>query len=272
MNQRQWIPIEDSAPTNIRRLVSIPSIIVASVTVFGLVVGLLIGQPLLPALLLLAISAGLMWNVRRTAEDTVLSMVGGRPASEVEHARLFNVVDGLCVVGGDQRPAIRVVDVEFPVALAVAMPGSAGTIVVSEGFVSSMGRVETEAVMAHLMWRIRSGDITLSTYLLALSAFLGRIGLSSLTKAIVKKVVDERVVLFADLSACQATRYPPAMISALEIVFEARAVSAGPVGARPLWFATPALPGGATTGGADVSSLGFVRPSILERIAVLKEI
>jgi heat shock protein HtpX len=143
---------------------------------------------------------------------------------------------------------------------------------VSTGFITSMGRVETEAVMAHLMWRIRCGDISLSTYLLALSTFFGRFGMSGLVRAIVQKVTDERVVLFADLSACQATRYPPALISALEIIFEARAVSAGPLGAQPLWFATPALPGGATSGGGNVSSLGFVRPSILERIAVLKEI
>ena len=126
--------------------------------------------------------------------------------------------------------------------------------------------------MAHLMWRIRSGDISLSTYLLALSGFLGRLGLASVTRFIVKKVADERVVLFADLSACQATRYPPALISALEIVFQARAVPAGSVGAGALWFATPALAGGATNGAFNLSSLGFVRPSILERIAVLKEI
>lgn len=272
MNQRQWIPIEDSAPTNIRRLTSIPAIVIAVDALIGLMIGVIIGQPILGALVFLVVSAVLMWNVRRNAEATVLSMIDGRPASETEHARLFNLVEGLCVVGGDQRPSIRVVDVEFPVALAVAMPGSAGTIVVSTGFVTSMGRVETEAVMAHLMWRIRSGDISLSTYLIALSSFFGRFGLASLSKAIVKRVADERVVLYADLSACQATRYPPALISALEIIFEARAVSAGSVGAQPLWFATPALPGGATTAAGNVSSLGFVRPSILERIAVLKEI
>ena len=272
MNQRQWIPIEDSAPTNIRRLTTIPAIVIAVDAVIGLVIGLVVGQPFLGMVLFLVVSAVLMWNVRRNAEATVLSMIDGRPASETEHARLFNIVEGLCVVGGDQRPSIRVVDVEFPVALAVAMPGSAGTVVVSTGFVASMGRVETEAVMAHLMWRIRSGDISLTTYLIALSAFFGRIGLASLTKAIVQRVTDERVLLFADLSACQATRYPPALISALEIIFEARAVSAGPIGAQPLWFATPALPGGATTGSGNVSSLGFVRPPILERIAVLKEI
>lgn len=272
MNQRQWIPIEDSAPTNIRRLTSIPAIVVAIDAVIGLFIGVAVGQPVLVFLAFLLVSAALMWNVRRNAEATVLSMVDGRAASETEHARLFNVVEGLCVVGGDQRPAIRIVDVEFPVALAVAMPGSSGTIVVSSGFVASMGRVETEAVMAHLMWRIRSGDVSLTTYLIAMSAFFGRIGLASLSKAIVKKVTDERVVLYADLSACQATRYPPALISALEVTFQARAVSAGTIGALPLWFATPALPGGAAAGIGNVSSLGFVRPSILERIAVLKEI
>lgn len=272
MNQRQWIPIEDSAPTNIRRLTTIPAAIVCSVTLVAVIVGLVIGQPLILGIIALVVTAGLMWNIRRNAESIVLSTVGGSPASETEHARLFNVVEGLCVVGGDQRPSLRVVDVEFPVALAVAMPGSAGTIVVSNGFLSSMGRVETEAVMAHLMWRIRSGDVSLSTYLLALSTLLARLGLSAVTRVIVKKVVDDRVVLFADLSACQATRYPPALISALEIIFEARAVPAGTVGALPLWFATPALPGGATSGVVNVSSLGFVRPSILERIAVLKEI
>ena len=272
MNQRQWIPIEDSAPTNIRRLTTIPASIVFGTTCVGLIIGLLIGQPLLGAIVLLIASAGLMWNVRRNAEALVLSTVGGHGASETEHARLFNVIEGLCVVGGDQRPAVRIVDVDFPVALAVAMPGSAGTIVVSTGFIASMGRVETEAVMAHLMWRIRSGDISLTTYLLALSKVFGALRLSAVTRFIVKKVTDDRVVLFADLSACQATRYPPALISALEIMFGARAVSAGSVGAHPLWFATPALPGGATNGASNFSSLGFVRSSILERIAVLKEI
>ena len=272
MNQRQWIPIEDAAPTNNRRLTTIPASIVLGFACVGLIVGLVVGQLLIVAMFAVVASAGVMWNVRRHAEATVLSTVGGRAASETEHARLFNVVEGLCVVGGDQRPSLRVVDVDFPVALAVAMPSSAGTIVVSNGFISRMGRVETEAVMAHLMWRIRSGDTALTTYLLALSGFLSRMGLSFLSRFIVKKVADERVVLFADLSACQATRYPPALISALEIIFEARAISAGSIGAGPLWFATPALSGGATTGAFNLSSLGFVRPSILERIAVLKEI
>ncbi|CAB4600867.1 unannotated protein [freshwater metagenome] len=272
MNQRQWIPIEDTSAANLRRITMIPLSIVASVTFLFLIVGIIVGLPVVLPLIALLIEGGLMWSCHRNAEDSVLAMVGGAPASETEHARLFNVVDGLCVVGGDQRPALRIVDVEFPVALAVSMPGSAGTIVVSQGFIASMGRLETEAVMAHLMWRLRTGEVALTTYLLALSEFLRRFGLAALAKVIVARSVDERTMLWADISSCQATRYPPALVNALDIAFAARTVPAGTVGALPLWFATPALAAHATSKGADVSSLGFVRSSILERIAVLKEI
>ena len=272
MNQRQWIPIEDTSAANVRRITMIPLAFVAAVTFFFLVVGIVVGLPIVLPVLALVVEGGFMWSCRRHAEDTVLDLVGGVPASEVDQARLFNVVDGLCVVGGDQRPALRIVDVEFPVALAVSMPGSAGTIVVSHGFMSTMGRLETEAVMAHLMWRLRTGEVALTTYLLALSALLRRFGLGQLAKAVVARSVDERTMLWADISSCQATRYPPALVNALDLVFAARSVSAGTVGALPLWFATPALPAHATTKDADVSSLGFVRSSILERIAVLKEI
>jgi heat shock protein HtpX len=272
MNQRQWIPIEDTSAANLRRITMIPLSIVASVTFFFLIVGIIIGLPVLLPLIALLIEGGFMWSCHRNAEKSVLAMVGGTPASETDNARLFNVVDGLCVVGGDQRPALRIVDVDFPVALAVSMPGSAGIIVVSHGFTASMGRLETEAVMAHLMWRLRTGEVALTTYLLALSELLRRFGLGALAKVIVARSVDERTMLWADISSCQATRYPPALVNALDLVFAARNVPAGTVGAFPLWFATPALPAHATTGDADVSSLGFVRSSILERIAVLKEI
>ena len=168
MNQRQWIPIEDSSQLQTRRMLSIPVVFTLLVTIVFLFVGVFIGFPIV-AVVGAVVSGGFMWNVYRTADDVVLKMVGGLPASEHEHARLFNVVDGLCVVGGDARPALRVVGIEYPVALAVAMPGEAGTIIVSAGFLKSMGRVEMEAVMAHIMWRLRTGDIGLTTYMLALS-------------------------------------------------------------------------------------------------------
>ena len=273
MNQRQWIPIEDSRQLMTRRMLAFPVTFTLVVSIVFLVVGTIsIGLPIIAALVGAALSGGYMWNVYRTANDVVLKMVGGLPASEYEHARLFNVIDGLCVVGGDARPALRVVGIEYPVALAVGMPGEAGTIVVSAGFLKSMGRVEMEAVMAHVMWRLRTGDIGLTTYMLALANAMQRFGGQKIMRAVVERVADERIVMWADVAACQATRYPPAMVSALEIVEQAAAIPLGRIGAMPLWFATPDTAGDDSNGSGGMSTMGFVRPPLADRIAVLKEI
>jgi heat shock protein HtpX len=271
MNQRQWIPIEDSTQLQARRMLSIPVVFTLVVTIFFLIVGFLIGFPIV-ALVGALISGGFMWNVYRTAGDVVLKMVGGLPASEHEHARLFNIIDGLCVVGGDPRPALRVVGIEYPVALAVGMPGEAGTIVVSAGFLKTMGRVEMEAVMAHVMWRLRTGDIGVTTYMLALAAAMQRIGGDKLMPSVIARVADERTVMWADVAACQATRYPPAMVSALEIVERAASIPLGRIGAQPLWFATPDSADDDSNQSGRASTMGFARPPLADRIAVLKEI
>ena len=273
MNQRQWIPIEDSSQLMTRRMLAFPVTFTLVVTNVFLVVGSIsVGLPIIAALVGAALSGGFMWNVYRTADDVVLKMVGGLPASEHEHARLFNVIDGLCVVGGDARPALRVVGIEYPVALAVGMPGEAGTIVVSAGFLKTMGRVEMEAVMAHIMWRLRTGDIGLTTYMLALSAALQRFGADKVMQKVIARVADERTVMWADVAACQATRYPPAMVSALEIVERAAGIPLGRIGAQPLWFATPESSGDDSNQSGSASTMGFARPPLADRIAVLKEI
>jgi heat shock protein HtpX len=271
MNQRQWIPIEDSSQLQARRMLAIPLVFTLVVTIFFLIIGFFVGFPIV-AVLGAAISGGFMWNVYRTADVVVLKMVGGLPASEHEHARLFNVIDGLCVVGGDPRPALRVVGIEYPVALAVGMPGEAGTIIVSAGFLKSMGRVEMEAVMAHIMWRVRTGDVGLTTYMLALSAAVQRFGGNKVMQSVVARVVDDRTVMWADIAACQATRYPPSMVSALEIVERAYDIPLGRIGAQPLWFAAPDSATDDSNQTDTVSTMGFARPPLADRIAVLKEI
>lgn len=272
MNQQQWIPLERSTATNVRHIATISAVMHLVVVVVFTLIGVLVGQLFVGLAIGVAAGAFLVRSIRRGAEQKVLDSLGGEPASETEHARLFNVVDGLCVVGGDQRPVLRVVDAGFPIALIAAMPGSAGTIVVSSGFVSLMGRIETESVVAHLMARLRSGDIALTTYLMSLSQLLSRIGLGSLARYIVAKTTDERSVLVADIASCQATRYPPGLISALEIVVDHSQETLHRLGARPLWFATPDGSRNDTTREAGLSSLGFERPSLDERIALLKEI
>jgi heat shock protein HtpX len=271
MNQRQWIPIEESPAPMVGLINKISWVVVAVVSALFLMLGFLVSLNVIPGVIAGIGAYLLMRSVKQNSESRILGTSPSMAASEIAEARLFNVVDGLCVVGGDQRPALRVVGSEFPIALAVAAPHSAGTIIVSSGFISTMDRVETEAVMAHLLWRIRSGEVALVTFLSALTTVASRLGLSGAVRRVSEKVSDPRRVIWADISGCQATRYPPAMVSALEKVLSSNA-DTGDVPVSPLWFAVPENHTDATHETSDVPNVGEVSVSLAERIAVLKEI
>ena len=270
MNQRQWIPMDESAAPNLARIKKLEWLITAVGTLLFLAIGLLVGQPLLAVLGLIVFGA-FSWSIGRNAEASVLSAVSITPANEIDHARLFNVVEGLRLSSGDHRPAMYTMSSSFPVAFAVSEPGSDGSIVVSNVFLETMDRVETEAVVAQLLFRIRSGDAALMSYLVSFSALMSRIGLGSIARKVIERSTDARSLIWADIAACQATRYPPALVSALEKC----AAAHGPISvgiAAPFCFALPETPSHDTLAVATVPSVGFSRPSLAERIAVLKEI
>jgi heat shock protein HtpX len=270
MKQRQWIPIEDSAAPNLARIKKIEWVIAAVGTILFLLIGLIVGQPVL-GVLGLALFGTFAWAIGRHAEDAVLAALSLTPADENEHARLFNIVEGLRMSSGDHRPAMYITPSDFPLAFAISESGSDGNIVVSDGFLRVMDRVETEAVVSHLLWRIRSGDAALTAYLISFHALMSRVGLSRVAQKVIEKSVDDRALIWADISACQATRYPPALISALEKC----ALSYDPVSvgvAAPFSFALPETPSHDTHAVPTVPNVGFSRPSLAERIAVLKEI
>jgi heat shock protein HtpX len=270
MNQRQWIPIEESATPNLSRMKKLEWMMTAVGTLLFLLIGIAVGQPLLGVLGLIVFGA-FSWSIGRHAEEAVLASLSLTPANEQDHARLFNIVEGLRMSSGDHRPAMYITLSEFPLAMAISEEGSDGHIVVSDGFLRIMDRVETEAVVSHLLWRIRSGDAALMAYLISFHALMSRVGLSRLAQKVMERSLDARSLIWADISACQATRYPPALISALEKCAQSqKPVSVGI--AAPFCFAMPETTGGSTHVGSNVSNVGFARPSLAERIAVLKEI
>jgi heat shock protein HtpX len=270
MNQRQWIQMDDTTGTSTQKIARIGWSITSAVTVVFLVIGLVVSLPL--ELAVVGFIGGYLFarSIRNGAQERVRASLTLNPASENEQARIFNVVDGLCVVSGDHRPAIEVLNSEFPVALAFG-DANESTIVVSNGFCALMDRVETEAVIAHLLWRIRTGDVELTAYLMNLVASLSRLKLASVARFVVSRAQNDQAILWADIAACQATRYPPALASALEKV-EQCDLPTHPHVTFPLWFATPSNVSGATSGAASLSNLDISYPSLADRIGVLKEI
>ena len=270
MNQRQWIPMDISSGDVARQISRLHWTTIGVVTAAGILLGFLVSQPLPLGILALVASFLLMRLIRSDSKRIDLDGIETHPADELKHARIFNVVEGLCVVSGDPRPSLEIAETDFPLAVAIGSPGHAA-IIVSDSFCELMDRVETEAVMAHLLWRIRSGDAELTAYLRSLSAMFGRIGLRPVARLIVGRIFQPQSQMWADIAACQATRYPPALASALEKIDTSKVAIPNSSSASQ-WFAIPDESTNDTISDSFLSIVGFSRPSLADRIGVLKEI
>ena len=271
MNQRQWVPISESPAENAKKIKSLNAAIVLVVTVISLIIGLAVSQWLVVGLVGLVVSLIFVMSMMRSIESSLLDRLDYVVANDHDHARLINVVDGLCVVSGDRRPHLYVINDSYPVAFAITSPNGVANVFVSDGLLAEMERVEIEAVMAHVLWRLRSGNIALTCYLIALSSRLSKVGLGKLAAGVIARLSEDKILLWSDISACQATRYPPGLISALQKCNRAHHLNLeSTIG--PLLFADPKTAGDDTTGQLQFSILGFSSVSLEERIAVLKEI
>lgn len=262
--------MSEISATALQRITRVNIALVLVPTFLAFVAGVIVGQPFLLGVAVLLGATVWINVVNRSIDSSLLDRLALVPASESDHARLINVVDGLCVVSGDRRPPLFVVSESYPVALAVSAPKQQGVVVVSDGLLAEMDRVEIEAVMAHVLWRMRNGNIALTSYLIALKASLAKIGLRRVADVIIGKLHEDKILLWSDISACQATRYPPALISALQKCDRTHLLAIDP-NLGPLLFVDPKTCSHDTTGDASFSIVGFSAIGVEQRIAVLKE-
>ena len=270
MNQKQWIEVDESSALNESRVKKSTVVISAVPALMLLLVGVLVGQWIIGVVVGAATYFLTARAVRATAAGILADATPMRVVADDEHSRLFNIIDGLCVVSGDQRPNMYVVDSTYPVAAAFIDAEGENAVLVSDAFSETMDRVEVEGVMAHLLWRLRTGNVALVAHVAAVSSLLGRLGLGSVARRIVGSYLSPDILMWADIFACQATRYPPALASALEKCAGATGtVELGAVNA--LCFALPTDVDGDTNARPAASTVVPVRSSIEERVAVLKE-
>ena len=146
--------------------------------------------------------------ISRRATRTVLRRIGGVPADADRHARLHNVVEGLCPAAGLPKPALVVVDDVAPNALACGRRPRDAAIVVTQGLLDKLTRIELEGVLAHELSHIKSLDILPGTLAAVFAAPFG-------PRVVAYAVRPEREAL-ADVSGVAITRYPPGLLAALE--------------------------------------------------------
>lgn len=163
--------------------------------------------------------------------------VGAERAAPGEPARVRNLLEGLCAVGGMPEPELAIVHDAAPDALVVGRGQRHVTLVVTRGLVDLLSRVELEGVLAHEMSLVRFGDVEPATVSVAVLA-PWRLLFAPVEPQRPPK--SGRTEMLADLRAVSLTRYPPGLISALEKIEAAppRTAGSGRAGrvCSGLWF------------------------------------
>jgi heat shock protein HtpX len=294
---------------NKRRSVLLIIAFMAIVVIVGTIIGLIFGNGPVFAIIALVFGAVVAFASYWNADKIALSVSRAKPADPAQYQRLHNLVEGLCIAGGIPKPGIYVVDDPAPNAFATGRNPNHAAIAVTTGLLEKMNRVELEGVLAHELSHIRNYDILVSTLAvtmvgsialmadmavrtmwwnggrisrgndqangnnpLAYVGFLLLIMAPIVAKAMQATISRSRETL-ADVSACQMTRYPPGLISALEkLKADTTVTHSASTATAHLWIEQP------MSGVGDDGKLGGVHrlfdthPPLDERIALLREL
>lgn len=241
-------------------LLSVPAVCI------GILIGFLLRSPFLGGLAMLVLAGGLaiwMFTSMRGFSDRFLAALAPSPADEQGQARLFNLVDGLCVANGINEPQLLVVDdagLNAAVVMVAGGEAQQAALIVTSGLLSTLSRIELEGVLAQQLGHVRDGDAALATFTASLVA-LPVVG--SLLAPRVSSTLDPEIEAWADLAAVRMTRYPPGLAAALDRLDTGSTVVAHstPETAH-LWLADP----------LSVDEPYNPHPPLADRVAVLREL
>lgn len=241
-------------------LLSVPAVCL------GILVGFLLKSPLLGGLVMLILAGGLaawMFTSMRGFSQHFLGQLAPVRADETDQARLYNLVDGLCVANGITEPQLFVVDDPGLNAAAVMVAGGESqqaALVVTSGLLATLSRIELEGMLAQQLGHVRDGDTALATFAASLIV-LPVVG--SLLAPRVASTLDPELEAWADLAAVRMTRYPPGLAGALDRLDAGSTVvaKATPETAH-LWIANP-------LGGDEPYN---AHAPLADRVAVLREL
>ncbi|MET0147376.1 MAG: M48 family metalloprotease [Ilumatobacteraceae bacterium] len=294
---------------NKRRSVLLIAAFVGIAVVIGAVAGWLAGFGWIGVVLGLVISGAVAFASYWKADKIALAVSRARLADPDEYRRLHNLVEGLCIAGGLPKPAVYVVDDPAPNAFATGRNPKHAAIAVTTGLLEKLNRVELEGVIAHELSHIRNYDILVSTLAVTLVgsiaittdiairmmwwnggrerrdgdhdngtnplAYLGfaLLILAPIIAKAMQATISRRRETLADVSACQLTRYPPGLISALEKLRDDKTVThSASTATAHLWIEQP------MSGVGDEGRLGSIHklfdthPPLDERISLLREL
>jgi heat shock protein HtpX len=287
-------------------------LIVGFVAVFALIgaaVGLLMGYGPQFTVIALLLSGATAFVSYWKADSIALAVSRAKPADPGEYQRLHNLVEGLCIASGLPKPRIYIVEDAAPNAFATGRNPKHAAIAVTTGLLDQMNRVELEGVVAHELSHIKNYDILVSTLAVTLVGAValltdlairmmwwngGRVArsgdrgdsnnplalvgfalliLSPIIAKAMQATISRKRETLADITACQLTRYPPGLISALEKLRDDTTVTHSATTATAhLWIEQPMSGVGDNGKHGRWNRLFDTHPPLDERIALLREL
>lgn len=249
--------VPQSLEARVRWRFSVAPIVFIGFSAFVFAVfGALVGQVLVGVVVGVLIALALTVIALAKADAIVLRITQASPASEDDYRRLHNIVEGLCVTIGIQKPDVYVIHDDAPNAMVVAKGNSRNAIAVTTGLVDRLDRIQLEGVVAQLVSRLRTGQVgtlTRIAVLIGAPVIVGELlqrkgwpnggrahrdgdpvesthGLATLSSAVgslfllsayligplMKWLGGVSADIEADIAACRLTRYPPALAQAIE--------------------------------------------------------
>ncbi len=295
--------------SNKRRTAFLMAVFVVLLILVGMAVGVLMGNGTGGTVIALVVAGAMAFGSYWKADAIALAVSRAVPADPVEYARLHNLVEGLCIAAGLPKPGVYVVHDDAPNAFATGRNPQHAAIAVTTGLLEKMNRVELEGVVAHELSHIRNYDILVSTLAVTMVgavalltditlrmmwwnggrtsrdgdrengsnplAYLGilMLILAPLVARLMQAAISRNRESLADASACQMTRYPPGLISALEKLRDDVTVThSASMATAHMWIEQPLSGVGDTGRWARFHNLFNTHPPLEERIARLKEL
>ena len=279
------------------------------VALIGAVVGYLIGGGATSSVIALVIAAVMAFGSYWKSDSIALAVSRAKPADPQTYQRLHNLVEGLCIAGGLPKPRVFVIEDAAPNAFATGRNPQHAAIAVTTGLLEKMNRVELEGVVAHELSHIRNYDILVSTLAVTLVGTIailtdlsirmmwwngGRVSregdrqgganplalvgfllliVAPIVARVMQAAMSRRRETLADVSACQLTRYPPGLISALEkLRDDTTTTHSASMATAHMWIEQP-LSGVRDEGRLKwVHGLFDTHPPLDDRIALLKDL
>jgi heat shock protein HtpX len=221
---------------------------------------------------------------RRKLEERVLNETIARIVRDDSQHEVRNLLDGLAIAAGIPQPRFAMITDPSPNSFGVGTNPDNAIVAITTGLVTELSRDELEAVLAYEVSRIRSWDVALASWTVALTG--GAItaldadgGLVSGVVGWVPRHVAEALQVWAlrdqgierDRAAVRFTRNPGALVRALEkLDADPSQVASVSRATAPLWIEFPAK---ALQGDSTRATRRLAQSLLLdERIAALREL